>query len=234
MLGALQDEGPVALVVDDAHWIDASSAGALLFALRRLYADRVCALLATRPVRAGEDQSSWSRLLNDAERVQRLVLGGLDRHEVVLLAGAEGHPALTLAAAGRLRDHTAGHPLYLKALLRELPEDALAADPGALPAPHSFSATVLARLTAIDTAAQDLVAAVAVAGPRCAPSLAGEVAGVDDPLDALDGALAAELLTVVPGRVPTEITFVHPLVRAAVYDDLSLVRRRELHLAVRG
>ena len=60
-----------------------------------------------------------------------------------MLAGAEGHPTLTLAAADRLRDHTHGHPLYLKALLRELPDDALAADRGVLPAPHSFSATVL-------------------------------------------------------------------------------------------
>ncbi len=231
ILGALQDEGPVALFVDDAHWIDAWSAGALLFALRRLYADRVCVLIATRPLGSGEDQSSWSRLLNDAERVQRLILSGLDSREVVMLAGAEGHPALTLAAADRLRDHTHGHPLYLKALLRELPDDAVTADRGVLPAPHSFAATVLARMTRIGTAAQDLVAAAAVAGPRCTLSLADEVTGVGDPLSALDEALAADLLALVPGRVLAEITFVHPLVRAAVYDDLSLTRRRELHLA---
>jgi DNA-binding CsgD family transcriptional regulator/tetratricopeptide (TPR) repeat protein len=233
-LGELQDDGPVAIVIDDAQWIDASSAGALLFALRRLFADRVCALIATRPLRPSEGQSSWARLLNDAERVQRLVLSGLDTRDVVHLADAEGHPALTLAAAARLRDHTHGHPLYLKTLLRELPDDVVAADHGALPAPHSFSATVLARLTAIGTRAQDLVAAAAVAGPRCTLSLAGEAAGVVDPVGALDEALAAELLALAPGRVPTEIAFVHPLVRAAVYDDLSLTRRRELHLAWAG
>ncbi len=43
LLGSLQDSGPVLLVLDDAHWIDPPSAAALLFALRRLYADRVCA-----------------------------------------------------------------------------------------------------------------------------------------------------------------------------------------------
>ena len=42
------------LVLDDAHWIDPPSAAALLFALRRLYADRVCAPIATRP--GGEER----------------------------------------------------------------------------------------------------------------------------------------------------------------------------------
>jgi DNA-binding CsgD family transcriptional regulator len=34
----------------------------------------------------------------------------------------------------------------------------------------------------------------------------------------------------VPARIPEQVTFPHPLVRAAVYDDLSPARRRELHL----
>jgi hypothetical protein len=49
LLGLLQDRGPVLLLLDDAHWIDPPSAAALLFALRRLYADQICALIATRP-----------------------------------------------------------------------------------------------------------------------------------------------------------------------------------------
>jgi hypothetical protein len=48
ILDSLQDEAPVVLAVDDAHWMDASSAGALLFALRRLYADRVLVLIDGR------------------------------------------------------------------------------------------------------------------------------------------------------------------------------------------
>ena len=41
LLGTVQDSAPVVIAVDDAHWIDAPSAGALLFALRRLHGDRV-------------------------------------------------------------------------------------------------------------------------------------------------------------------------------------------------
>ena len=35
-LGALDDEHPLAVVIDDAHWADAASLRALLFVVRRL------------------------------------------------------------------------------------------------------------------------------------------------------------------------------------------------------
>ena len=51
LLGAAQDTGPVLVAIDDAQWIDAASAGALCFAVRRLHADRVCVLVATSSCR---------------------------------------------------------------------------------------------------------------------------------------------------------------------------------------
>ena len=229
LLGAAQDTGPVLVAIDDAQWIDAASAAALCFAVRRLHADRACVLVATRP--EADTGTSWSRLLHARDRVERIPLGGLDAREVGRLAGSLGHADLTGAAAERLRAHTGGHPLYVRALLAELPPDALTRGHGTLPAPRSFAATVLARLAGVGPATEELVAAAAVAGPRCRLELAGAAAGLDDPLPALDAALAAGLLARVPGRVPAEIAFPHPLLRAAVYDDLSPTRRRDLHLA---
>jgi DNA-binding CsgD family transcriptional regulator/tetratricopeptide (TPR) repeat protein len=231
VLGSLQDSGPVVVALDDVQWIDPASAAALLFAVRRLYVDRVCVLLATRPDGLPRDGTSWSRLLHDDQRTQRVTLTGLDGHEVAQLAGSMGYPQLSAGAAERLREHTGGHPLHLKALLAELPREALTRDSGPLPAPRSFAATVLARLTGVSSEAQDLVAAVAVAGDRSAPKLAGAAAGLEDPLAAVEEALEADLLALTPARVPAEVAFPHPLVRAAVYDDLSLTRRRGLHLA---
>ena len=111
------------VAIDDAQWIDAASAGALCFAVRRLHADRVCVLVATRP--EADTGTSWSRLLHAGDRVERIRLGGLDGREVGRLAGSLGHAGLTGAAAERLRAHTGGHPLYVRALLAELPPDAL-------------------------------------------------------------------------------------------------------------
>ena len=232
LLGSLQEDGPVLLVIDDAHWTDAASAGALLFACRRLYADHVCALIATRPGADGRAVASWSRFLDDAERAQRIRLGGLDGGEVRSLAGSLLARPLSRAAAERLRAHTNGHPLYIRALVHELGEEALSSGHGPLPAPHSFAATVLARLATLSPRARDLAAAAAVAGPRCRIELALAAAGLGDSLQPLDEVLDAGVLVNVPGRLPAEVSFVHPLTRAAVYDDLSLSRRRTLHLAI--
>lgn len=229
-LGVLQESAPVLLVVDDAHWMDRASARALLFAVRRLYADRVLIVLALRPDGLEQLADGWSRLANDPARATPLRLSGLSGTEIGLLADSIGFGPLSAAAAERLCKHTGGHPLYVKSLLRELSRD-VDLDHGPLPAPHSFAATVLTRLAGVNSAAQDLVAAVAVAGERCAPSMAALVARLADPLDALDEALAADLLALVPRPSAEQVEFAHPLIRAAVYDDLSLSRRRDLHLA---
>src|SRR5437764_13010781 len=110
ILGSLQDEAPVVLAVDDAHWMDTSSASALLFALRRLYADRVLVLIAARPEGVERLGPSWQSFLSDPDRVQRVRLGGLTTHEVGQLSSSLGAGRLTLAAAERLREHTDGHP----------------------------------------------------------------------------------------------------------------------------
>ncbi|MGI8715169.1 MAG: helix-turn-helix transcriptional regulator [Solirubrobacteraceae bacterium] len=225
------DRRPTIVVVDDAHWADLSSAGALLFALRRLQADPVLALIVSRPDSLGRLGPSWLRLLNDPERVQRVRLSGLTGPDVSQLASSLGYGSVTVAAGERLRGHTDGHPLYIKALLSELPPATLTFDDGPLPAPRSFASTVLARLTNVSGDAQDLVAAAAVAGPRCELAFAAAVAGLGNGFAALAQARDADLLTLAPGRAPEQVTFTHPLVRAAVYDDLSPTRRRELHLA---
>jgi len=48
VLGELQEAGPVVVVLDDAAWADPPSAIAIAFALRRLVADRVLAVVTVR------------------------------------------------------------------------------------------------------------------------------------------------------------------------------------------
>ena len=48
LLAAYAEDGPLLLLVDDAHWLDGSSAEALLFAFRRLVADPIAVVLAVR------------------------------------------------------------------------------------------------------------------------------------------------------------------------------------------
>ena len=70
LLSASAEEAPLALLVDDAHWLDRSSAEALLFAARRLLADPIALVLA---VREGEPS------LLDGADLRTLRVAGLDR-----------------------------------------------------------------------------------------------------------------------------------------------------------
>ena len=64
----LRRAGPVAVLVDDAHWLDRPSAEALLFAVRRLVADPIAVLVA---VREGEPSLLDGADLPDASRIRR-------------------------------------------------------------------------------------------------------------------------------------------------------------------
>jgi len=108
ILGSLPDHRAVVVAVDDAHRMDPSSAGALLFMLWCSYADRVLVLIASRPEGVERLGPSWLRLLSDGQRVQRVRLGGLTTREVRLLSGLLGLESLNLAAAERLRSTPAG------------------------------------------------------------------------------------------------------------------------------
>jgi DNA-binding NarL/FixJ family response regulator len=227
-LGVLQERGTVIAVVDDMHWADVASARALLFVVRRLRNDHVLFVLTTRPGGLSLLGRSWERLVSDGSRCRVVRLRGFSTEEVRALASSLG-VRLSLTAAERLRDHTGGHPLYLRSILDELPTERLNAATGPLPVPHSLSETVLSRLASLSHEAQDLVAASAVVGQRFPLVVATAVARIPEPTRALDEAITAGILEWVAGPVGDDLAFSHPLVRAAVYGDLSPSRRRDLH-----
>ena len=226
--GALQSSGPIVLVVDDAHWADDRSVQALIFVLRRLRNDQVLVLLSARS-ESPTAAESWDRALAQSQLTRRLPLGGLSAEDLRRLSPAVDGLQLSPAASHRLHEHTSGHPLYARALLQELPPDALLETTGVLPAPHSLASLVLVRLAKVSDGAQTLVLAVAVLGSRCGLSDAVLVAEVGDPMAALDEAVRAGLLVEGPAGHPRDVAFPHLLYRGAVYADLSPARRHALH-----
>lgn len=233
-ISAAEERWPtLALVADDLHWADLASAGALLFCLRRLSADPVLVLLAARTGELDRLGDSWSRLLADSSRVRRVRLSGLSDTDVRELATATGRD-VTADTAERLHRHTAGNPLYVSTLLAELPDRVLRDAEAFLPAPRAYAAAVLTRLARLGAPTRQLVCAAAVAGLRCGFRLAAGMAELTDPADALDEAVAAGLLEVGPGAGDDELSFPHPLARAAVYEDLPPAERRRLHRAAVG
>jgi ATP/maltotriose-dependent transcriptional regulator MalT len=219
----LQEDGPLAVLIEDAHWVDAESLLALLSAARRLEQDRVLVVLTSR----FSPTEGWEQFMRDDERCVRLVLASFGAEEVATLSSFHGIE-LTAQQAARLTDHTGGHALWVHTLLMELTPAELKAT-GDLPAPRSLASAVTARLSNVSASARDLAAALAVTNQREPLAVIGRVAGIAEPLEALESLLPTGFVRWEP-RVPgSPVEFTHPLYRQAIYDDLAPTRRRDLH-----
>lgn len=226
----------VVLAVDDAHWADRQSLQALVFALRRLVADRVFAVVGVRTDGVVQLPDSLTRLIGGQLGVV-VRLDGFDEHDLRDLAGTIGVDRLSASDARRLRLGTNGNPLYARALLEEFPVadwPVNRQDDSLLPPPRSFRHLVGQRYDACKPVTREFLDAVAVLGLHAAVSEAAGIAGTNDPVDAVDQATAHDLLRVRQDRGPWSVEFTHPLVRAALYDALGPARRHALHRAAAG
>src|SRR3984885_8229413 len=76
LLDRLQsDSEVVVLVIDDLQWVDRPSSRAVLFALRRLRADKVLIIVSSRNGQLVDP--GWARFIGGDARVTRIRLGGL-------------------------------------------------------------------------------------------------------------------------------------------------------------
>ena len=111
--------GPVLLAIDDAQWVDESSAAILAYALRRL-ADQPVGLLAA--VRSGAETPASDGILGavPADRTERVHLGPMhlaELHRLFLARLGRSFPRLALV---RIEEASRGNPLYALELGRAL------------------------------------------------------------------------------------------------------------------
>ena len=165
LLDRLQSDGrAVVLTIDDLQWADRQSSRALLFALRRLRADKVLTVVSSRA--GGLIDPGWARFLGGDARVTQIHLGGFSSSDLTEFARALGLGSLTQRGASRLAAHTKGNALYCRALLDEIGVAALNEGDGGLPAPRELSAVILARVAALPSAAQSFLGAASVLGQQ--------------------------------------------------------------------
>jgi DNA-binding CsgD family transcriptional regulator len=214
LLAAYADEAPVLMLIDDAHLLDASTAEALRFALRRLVAERLGAILTVR-----EDETS---IVDDAD-LPVLHVGGLDERAASQLLGA-----VAPDTAARLFRATAGNPLALIELSRESSRLAVAAIDAPIAVPAKVSRAFVRRADQLDDAVRQLLVLVATNDADDVPTLSRAAASMGLDLRGLTTAEEAGLVTLGAGRVQ----FQHPLARAAIYAEALPEQRREAHRAV--
>ena len=158
----------------------------------------------------------------------RLKLAGLTDAEVVEFGVSRGCGRMSRRAGARLRQHTGGNPLYLGALIDELPAAELN-ETGPLPAPKTYALLVLGNLSSLSADARGLAQATAVLADGCLVDIVAEVAGVAAPEEALDELTRTKLVSCDYADDGWRLRYSHPLVKAVVYDDLGPTERRRLH-----
>ncbi|HEY2777714.1 MAG TPA: LuxR family transcriptional regulator [Gaiellaceae bacterium] len=219
LLAAEAEEQPVLVLLDDAQWFDESSAAALLFAIRRLVADPIAVLIASR---SGEPS------FLDGADLDLLELGGLERREAAELAAAAIGKPLDTDALERLYAATAGNPLGLVQLA---PEAADLVDPtraGPVPVTTSVARAFAARAGRLADRERAVLLVAAASEVDELAIVGGAAAALGLDVADLGAAEAVGLLQLGAGR----IAFAHPLARSAIYTEASAKDRRAAHRAL--
>jgi DNA-binding CsgD family transcriptional regulator len=214
ILAAYAEQAPVAALVDDAQWVDGSSAQALLFAFRRLVADPIAVVIGCR-----EGEPS----MLDGADLPALVIGGLTSGEAAMLV-----PGLPPELARRLHRAAAGNPLALLELAPDAHELALAPEGAPVLVPATISRAFLHRAGLLDQPTRQALVLAAASDTGDLPTLERAAARLRIDLSALAAAESAGLVRLGPGVVE----FRHPLARSAIYADAPASQRRETHRAL--
>jgi DNA-binding CsgD family transcriptional regulator len=215
LLSEVAEQQPLLCVIDDAQWLDRTSAQTLAFVARRLLAEPVALVVATRE--QGEEYRGLPELP---------VTGLRDGDARELLSSVIGGP-LDERVRDRIVAETRGNPLALLELPRGVPGvPGLSELPGL---PGRIEESFRGRLEVLPAATQ-LLMLVAAAEPAGEPGLvwrAAERLGIG--AEAVAPAADAGLLT-----IGERVMFRHPLVRSAVYRAASAPERRAAHQALAG
>ena len=218
LLAEAAEEQPLVCLVDDAQWLDSASARTLAFVARRLLAEKIALVFATRDL--GEALAG----------LPDLQVGPLSRRDARALLESVLPARLDERVEERIVAETRGNPLALLELPRGLSPTQLAGGFG-LPTTAPLSAGIedryTRRLAKLPSDARRLLL-VAAADPVGDPSLvwrAAEPLGI--PESAAHTVESEHLLALSP-----RVVFRHPLVRSAVYGSADLTERREVHRAL--
>lgn len=246
VLEEVASERPLLLLVDDAHLGDRASRDVLATLCRRPVGGTLL-ILAGPP--ADIELTELERRPVPEGRLHRIRLGNLDRTglEGMLAGMAEFRSADRAALAGRLLEETGGNPLAVTELVTALADSGMiapAADgswitelpaPGVpLPLPTGLRQTIAGRLRRLSPEALRGLQATAVLARDAGLGLVQQVAGLSDQqleaaLDELVGRRLVRLTT--DGSERLELA--HEALRRAVYQELSPLRKRELHARAR-
>lgn len=227
---ALTQRGAVLVAVDDVQWADVASLRFLAHLGRRLDGLPILLAVALRTGDAAPDPAALAELAAGpgvrALRPEPLSTAGIAQ----LVATTLGEPA-DAGFVAACRAATGGVPYLVQELagalrIDRVPPVAAAIDRIAAIGPRTIANATMLRLSRVPVPAGDVARATAVWGPHVRLDRVAALAGIarDEVQTATDALIDMGILAAGPPA-----GFAHPLVRQAIYDDMSAASRAAAH-----
>jgi class 3 adenylate cyclase/tetratricopeptide (TPR) repeat protein len=237
-LRACAAPAPLALAVEDVHWLDQASADLTKHLVVALQDEPVTVLMTGRPEAASVLDALTKEIPADRRAVVALrALDASDTAELVAacLDGAAPDELLALAT-----ERAAGNPFFVEELVRSLTDrgDLVATPRGwqmregwdASAIPPTVEEVLSGRMDMLTSVAAQVLQMASVIGRRVNLALLEGMSGeVTDLHGALEQLVAAEFLDEVAGDGEDQLVFRHALVVEVAYGRMARRQRRDLH-----
>lgn len=227
-------QGPVILLIEDAHWIDSASEDLLRNVIENGRQKNLLIIQTRRP----EYLPSW----RNRPGVKTIPLAPLEADDITYLAQTRlGVDVLPEDLNAQLTERAGGNPLFGEELLSFLlDEGTLRIDAGKAcfdagqsegELPIGMRGLLAARVERLQPRDRALLQAASVIGRRFDPGLLSQL--IENPNDTGAALLRLQSMDVIY-REPnsSDYIFKHVLLRDSVYQSLVTKRRAALHLAI--
>src|SRR5262245_12335285 len=238
---ALAARAPTVVVADDLHWADHGTVAMLRHVARFARRGRLLVLGAYRDVEIDGQHPLRDALgaLPRETSYEQIALAGLEPANVKELLAMITDQTVPPALVTAITRETSGNPFFIREVLLHLVEEGTLVSEGgrwsaavaveAMRIPDTVRQVIERRLDRLHEPVRRLLDVAALFTETVRFDIAAQVAGLEESaaLDALDEALAAQLLKSTPD--PHAFEFTHALVRHTLYGALNAPRRVRLH-----
>ena len=228
LLRRLAADGPVVLAIEDLHWADDSTRELLAFLVRNAQAERLLLLVTFRSdeLTRRHPLLFWLAEADRQPGVERIELRRLDRGDVARqLNSILGHSAGPGLIAS-VYERSEGNPFFA--------EELIAAGVEGRGLPPTLREVLQARLAHVSESTLRLLGVAAVVGRKVDHDLLARLSEMDERelYDALEEAVAAQLIVVDESVVMERYEFRHALTAEAAAEAVLPNQRRRLHVTI--